>query len=513
MPRARHRPGQRGGHRRRAVAGRQLPGLPAAHAAVDAPHHGLRRPADRGPGRARLDRLAQDHAAQLDRPERRARTSGSRCPRTAQIQVFTTRPDTLFGATFLVLAPEHPLVAATHGRRVAGRRPAAVARSRAARRSRPGRRRGGGRPRTPPATASASDRQRQSEAAKTAVFLGRYAVNPSVGRADADPDLGLRARELRHRRDHGGPRARPAGLRAGDRLALPIAPVVRPGEHGSPSARRDADDPRTWGAAYSGDGQLINSRRLTFRSTAWAPRTRSAGAAVAGNVSGPGARRVILQAAGLAVLPPAVLGRAVPDRLRRDRPADRAARVDAAGRAAADDRLPAAARPTSDEPRAAAVEGTGLRDGRTRPRRRAAPRTAGRPTPCRSGPGRAGTTCATWTRRTTNGSSIRTSSDSGWRAQRTAPGRRRRPLHRGRGARRPAPAVRALLAQGPVRPGTRRRPRSRSSGCTTRATSWRTPSRTRRPLRRRPPRSWSARTGCSTRASPCAGSTARWARA
>jgi leucyl-tRNA synthetase len=91
------------------------------------------------------------------------------------IEVFTTRPDTLFGATFMVLAPEHPLVDALvpEGPWPAGTREAwtggaatpaeAVAAYRAA-------------------AASRTDLERQAEGKeKTGVFTGGYAVNPVNG--------------------------------------------------------------------------------------------------------------------------------------------------------------------------------------------------------------------------------------------------------------------------------------------------------------------------------------------
>ena len=79
----------------------------------------------------------------------------------ATLTVFTTRPDTLFGATYMVVAPEHPAVARITTSEQRAAVDAYVSR-----------------------TAQRSERERQAEAAegqKTGVFTGAYAINPANG--------------------------------------------------------------------------------------------------------------------------------------------------------------------------------------------------------------------------------------------------------------------------------------------------------------------------------------------
>ena len=85
--------------------------------------------------------------------------SGGRSAANAAFTVFTTRPDTLFGATFCVLSPEHPLVAAVTTAERRGEVERYVA-----------------------AAARRSERERMADLKeKTGVFTGAFARNPATG--------------------------------------------------------------------------------------------------------------------------------------------------------------------------------------------------------------------------------------------------------------------------------------------------------------------------------------------
>ncbi|MDT0398916.1 leucine--tRNA ligase [Streptomyces edwardsiae] len=124
-----------------------------------------------------LDALDWPEAIKLQQRNWIGRSEGARVdfPIDGEnITVFTTRPDTLFGATYMVLAPEHPLVEkftggqwpeGTHEVWTGGH--ATPAEAVAAYRAQ---------------AASKSDVERQAEAKdKTGVFIGAYAVNPVNG--------------------------------------------------------------------------------------------------------------------------------------------------------------------------------------------------------------------------------------------------------------------------------------------------------------------------------------------
>ncbi len=79
---------------------------------------------------------------------------------TSEVRVFTTRPDTLYGVTFMVLAPEHPLVAALTSDEQRAAVEAYV-----------------------DAASKATEIERQStEREKTGVFTGAYCINRLTGR-------------------------------------------------------------------------------------------------------------------------------------------------------------------------------------------------------------------------------------------------------------------------------------------------------------------------------------------
>jgi len=148
--------------------------------------------------------------------------------REEKLEVFTTRPDTLFGATFMVIAPEHPL---TLELATPEQREAVETYVRAAQLK--------------------SEIERQAEdREKTGVFTGAYAINPVNGKKipiwTADYVLAgygtgaIMAVPAHDQRDFEFAR----------KFGLEIVPVIKPA---------DADLPEPLPEAYSEPGVMINS--------------------------------------------------------------------------------------------------------------------------------------------------------------------------------------------------------------------------------------------------------------
>ena len=148
------------------------------------------------------------------------------------LTVYTTRPDTLFGATYMVISPEHPLI-----EKWADKHRTTSDEIRAYQDA-------GG-----PQVRFRAHRAEQGQDRRSA---GRRRWHQS-GQRTRDPDLHLRlcSGVLRHRRHHGG-----AGARY---PRLGIRQEVRPADHRGRQGRRrarrrrftDCDDRRAWSTPAS----------------------------------------------------------------------------------------------------------------------------------------------------------------------------------------------------------------------------------------------------------------------
>lgn len=140
------------------------------------------------------------------------------------ITVFTTRPDTLFGASYVALAPEHPLVSQLVNADTRAKVEAYIQ-----------------------AAQQKSDVERQENKDKTGVFTGSYAINPVNGQKVpiwvADYILGgygtgaIMAVPAHDERD----------LEFAEKFDLPVVQVIE-----KPENSADA-------GCYTGEGELINS--------------------------------------------------------------------------------------------------------------------------------------------------------------------------------------------------------------------------------------------------------------
>ena len=142
----------------------------------------------------------------------------------SKITVFTTRPDTLFGATYIALAPEHPLISQLVNSDTREKVEAYIQ-----------------------ASQQKSDVERQENKEKTGVFTGSYVINPVNGQKlpiwVADYVLGgygtgaVMAVPAHDERD----------FAFAEKFDLPIIQVIDKPEHSADAG------------CYSGEGELINS--------------------------------------------------------------------------------------------------------------------------------------------------------------------------------------------------------------------------------------------------------------